>query len=275
VSLLKLINEFSARETVPIEVDEIVDYLRKLGIKDEVYFWDADIDTDVLKGTIVHWEYEVQGWTYKVADIYTARSLNSEEKRLVQAKELLHILDHRIDRVNTLEDVEALIEEMALPLSSINPEKDSDHAKSDRDAILHVLPVLFPMAARDLFLLPLKENKIDIDFITDLVALPKSVARFVMSDLWAAFHHTMMAELRAEIPIPDRVHTIDANQATIEVYSVPLEDDPYSFAKRVEERNRDAARPAKAFVIETRRERRTFSSSELAAYTPRNGLKSG
>lgn len=267
--LLKLINEFSMREIVPVEVDHIVDHLRTQGIKDEVYFWDAEIDTGVLKGTIIHWEYEVQGWTYRVADIYTPRSLSLEEKRLVQAKEILHILDHRVDRVDTIEEVEALIEQMVLPESSIDPEKDSDHARSDRDAILHVLPVLFPMAVRELFVGPLKDNKIDIDFIADRVALPKFVVRFVMSDLWAEYYQTMMAQLRAELPVPDRVHTIDANQSP----SVPLEDDPYTYAKRLEERSRDSARPISAFIIETRRERRTFSPSEIAAYTLRNPMR--
>jgi hypothetical protein len=238
-----------AKSIKPIEVDHIVDYLRTQGITDEVYFWDAEIDIEVLKGTLVHWEYQMEGWTYRAADIYTARSLSLEEKRLVQAKEILHILDHRIDRVNTLEDVEALIEEMVLPESSIDPEKHSDHARSDRDAILHILPVLFPMAARDLFLHPFKENKIDIDFITGRVALPKYIVRFVMSDRWAAYYKTMMAELRAELPIPDRVHTIDANQSTIEVYSVPLEDDPFAFARRLEERSRhETTKPVSALL---------------------------
>ncbi len=274
-SLLKLINEFSAREIVPIEVDDIIAYLRAWGIKDEIYFFDADIDTDVLRGTIVHWEYQAKGWTYKVADIYTARTLSPEEKRLVQAKELLHILDHRIDRVNTPEEVEALIENMALPLSEIDWKTDGGHARSDHRTVLYALPVLFPMAARGLFLPKLKENKIDISFIAELVALSKSVVAFVMSDLWAEVYPGMIAALASELPIPDRVHIIGVNQTTIEVHSVPLEDDPYTYAKRLEERNRDVSPPVSAFIIETRRERRTFSPSELMAYTQRNPLKRG
>jgi hypothetical protein len=274
-SLLKLINEFSAREILPVEVDDIVAYLRARGIKDEIYFFDADIDTDVLKGTIVHWEYQAEGWTYKVADIYTARTLTPEEKRMVQAKELLHILDHRVDRANTLEEVEILIKQMALPPSEIDWKTDSDHTRSDRSGILYALPVLFPMAVRDLFLPKLKEDKIDIDFIADIVALPKSAVGFVMSDLWAAVHPRIMAKLASELPIPDRVHAIDANQVTIEVYSVPLDDDPYTYAKRLEERSRDAPSPISAFIIETRRERRIFSRSELMAYTQRSPLKHG
>jgi hypothetical protein len=274
-TLLKLIDEFSAREVVPIEVDAIVDYLRSHGIKDEIYFFDADLDTEVLRGSIVHWEYQMQGWTYKAADIYTAKTLSPEEKRVVQAKELLHILDHRIDRANTLDEVEALIKKMALPIAEIDWKNDGDHARSDRTAILYALPVLFPMAARDLFLPLYRAKKIDDVGIANLLALPKSVVAFVMSDLWLELHGSMMAALRAELPVPDRVHTFNASQEPMEVHSVPLEDDPYSYAKRLEERNRDGARPISSLIIETRRERRAFSASELAAYTPRNPLKLG
>ena len=267
-SLLKLINEFSAREVVPIEVDHIEEYLRATGIKDEIYFWDEE--TNFLKGTIVHWEYVTQGWTRKVVDIYTEKSLPPEEKRLVQAKELLHILDSRIDRASTLEDVERLTEEMAAHPS----EQNGYHTNSDREAVLLVLPVVFPMAVRALFLPLLQRNLINIDWIADKVALPKTVVSFVMLDeRWPPVHESMMAALKARLPTPDRVHTIDSNQATMEVYSVPLEDDPYYYAKRIEERLRGTPRAVSAFIIETIRGKRTFSASELAAYTPWSKLE--
>jgi hypothetical protein len=272
-TLLKLIDEFSAREVVPIEVDEIADYLRSLGIKDKIFFFDADLDIDVLRGSLVHWEYQMEGWTYKVADIYTAKTLSPEEKRVVQAKELLHILDHRVDRASTPDEVDALIKKMALPIAEIDWKNDGHHAQSDRSAILYALPVLFPKATRDLFLPLYKANKIDDVTIAKLLALPKSIVAFVMSDMWVGLHDGMMAALRAELPVPDRVYTFNADKEPLEVHSVPLEDDPYSYAKRLEEKNRDGARPISSLMIETRRERRTFSASELAAYTPRSSLR--
>ncbi len=267
-SLLKLINEFSAREVVPIEVDHVEDYLRSTGIKDEIYFWDEE--ANFLKGTIVHWEYVTQGWTRKVVDIYTEKSLTPEEKRLVQAKELLHILDSRSDRASTLEDVERLTEEIAAHPS----EQDGYHTNLDREAIFFALAVLFPMEVRAVLLPPLQRNIIDIDWIADKVVLPKAVVRFVMLDpRWPPMHEARMAGLKTRIPKPDRVHTIDSNQATMEVYSVPPEDDPYYYAKRIEEQLRGTPRAVSAFIIETTRGRRTFSASELAAYTPWSKLK--
>jgi hypothetical protein len=94
-----------------------------------------------------------------------------------------------------------------------------------------------------------------------------------MSERWAEFYQAMMADLRAELPHPDRVYTIGADQSTIETHSVPIEDDPYSYAKRLEERCRGSAPQISQFVVETRRERRAFLPSEIAAHTPRNPLK--
>jgi hypothetical protein len=93
VRLLKVINEFSARTVAPVEVEDIVAFIRRLGLKDEIYFFDDDkLNPGILWGTIVHWEYPLEGWTIRAADIYVAGSLTPEEKRMVQAKELLHIL---------------------------------------------------------------------------------------------------------------------------------------------------------------------------------------
>jgi len=276
--ILKLINEFTVREIAPVEIEDIVNYLRAQGIKDEVYFWDADMDTAVLRGAIVHWEYQVNGWTYKVADIYTARTLSAEEKRLVQAKELLHILDPRIDRASTPDEVEELIKRMALRASEVDwKDAEAGHARSDVNGILYALPVLFPNAMRDLFLAPLASGKIDIDRIAEITALPKGYVKFVMDDLWGAIYPGLLAHLASLRPVPDRIHTFDAASSPLDVISVPLEEDPYVYAKRVEEHSRGTKKPIAAVVVETARGSRAFSAVELTAYTqwnPYGGRKS-
>jgi hypothetical protein len=273
MSVLKLINEFAKRETVPVEIDDIVDFIRGLGIADEIYFWDADFNTNVVQAALHHWEYTREGWTVRVADIYTAQSLTPAEKRVAQAKELLHILDLRFDRVNTPEDVDALIDKIVIPPAYSDPVADGDHVLSDRIAILHVIAALLPMATRELLLPHLHENKITLDEIADLVAVPKPYVVVAMNDTWLSTYRSIISLLERYERVPDRVFTLDANQAMIEVHSVPLETDPYSYAKRLEEKNRDMIRPIEAFVIETRRGRRTISSAELAAYVPLNGRK--
>lgn len=271
--LLKIINEFSARTVLPVEVDHVVDAIRELGLKDEVYFFDDDkINTNVLRGAITHWEYPMEGWTVRVADIYTAGSLSLEEKRFVQAKELLHLLDHRSDRANTAEEVETLINRMILPPELVDFEADGAHAQSDRFAVLYTLPVLFPLAAREVLLPQYEAGKISLEEIAELVALPKSYVEPVMQPHWAALVARMTEHLMRRSLIPDRITTLDSDQKPIEVISVPLEFDPYVYAKRLEEKIRGRGKPVSAFAIETLAGRRVFTSEELIAYVPRTGL---
>jgi hypothetical protein len=150
-----------------------------------------------------------------------------------------------------------------------------NHVMSDRIAILHAVAVLLPLATRNLLLPKLHDGKITLDEIAELVALPRPCVTVAMGDNWGATHRSMISLLERFERTPDRVFTLDDNQSTIEVYSVPLEVDPYSYAKRLEEQDRGRARRAAAFVVQTRRGRRTFSPSELADYVPRNGFRSG
>ena len=71
VDVIKL---FATRETVPVDVDEVVTAFRENGVKDEVYFWGVDIDPTALRGTINYWEYPASedGPTRYCADIYYA-----------------------------------------------------------------------------------------------------------------------------------------------------------------------------------------------------------
>jgi hypothetical protein len=66
--------------------------------------------------------------------------------------------------------------------------------------------------------------------------------------------------------LPDKVSTLNADHSLIEVYSVPFGDDPYLYARRLNEQNKDhRTRSIGAFLIESQGERRTISGSEIAS----------
>jgi hypothetical protein len=125
------------------------------------------------------------------------------------------------------------------------------------------------MATRNLLMAPYKEGKISLAFIADLVELPLFYVSLVMSDHWTRVHHNMIRPRR--IAGPDRVSTLKADHSTIEVHSVPIGTDPYSYAKHLAERTRDSTKSASAFLIESGGQRRTLSASELEVYAPRTG----
>jgi DNA-binding transcriptional ArsR family regulator len=159
---------------------------------------------------------------------------------------------------------------MVLPPALIDPATDGEHAQSDRLAILFALPVLFPMETRELLMSRLREKKMSLQDIADLVALPLPYVAFVVSDQWPTTFRQLTDILKRRAVVPDRVFTLDGSQRTMEVHSVPLESDPYMYAKRLEERDRAKPTRASAFVVETLHGRRIFKPSELVAYVPRN-----
>lgn len=275
MSVIKLIGDFSIREHAPVEVNDIVDYVAKIGATDEIYFFDANIKTSVLKGIIKQWEYPLSDApdapVRRVAEIYTASSLPPDEKRLIECKELLHVMEPEHFRVNTYKAVDDLVKKIILPPELIDPFSDGVHANSDRAAMYHALAVLFPLAVRDLFMPPFKDDKIDLAYIADIVHLPLYYVNMVMSDHWAIIHGMMLRRRQ-----PDRVATLNGDDSPIEVHSVPLGDDPYTYAKRMNERlERNGSPVVPAFAIESHGEKRKVSAGELAAYEPRNGLKPG
>ena len=186
---------FGLIEDAPVQVDLVVDHLRSLGVADEIYFFDVAIDTLMFKGKIDHWKYPLseKGPERRVADINTANSLSADWKRLVQCKELLHVIDADHFRVHTFEAAEALINDIVVPVDIEHEHAfEAVYANSDRWGIYHAVAVLFPFAMRNLLLEPYKADKIDLDYIANLVDLPQYWVAKVMSDEWIDIHHRMV-----------------------------------------------------------------------------------
>jgi hypothetical protein len=194
VKINDLIRQFSTRTILPVQVEDVAAALVAAGIADEIYyFWNIEMDTGVLKGAITHWEYPAgDGKTKRVVDIETARSLPLPEKRLVQCKELLHVLDPATFQVNTREAAFGLVQKIIIPPEFQDPFTDGHLANSDRVAILHALAVLFPFACRELLMKPLAEGKLSLQQIAEFADLPVEYAAVVMSETWPTVHQMMI-----------------------------------------------------------------------------------
>lgn len=178
-----------------------MDVLQSWGLKDDVYFFKTDADTDVIKGLITHWEAPWDdGSNRRFADIATARNLSNQERRLIECKELLHVLDADWALVNRRKSIADLIEKIVVPPEYQDPFGDGmDHANSDRIAMLHAVAVLFPWATRKI-LLP-KVSKIGIQRIADeIVDLPAKFVATVMSEQWGTIYRMMTAQI---VPVRD------------------------------------------------------------------------
>jgi len=136
VSIKDTIEHFSKRETAPIELDAVVEQLRSIGVTEEIYYWTCDIDSDILRARLTHWDWpDNDGTKHLVVDIEYSKHLPIEWQRLVVCKELLHILDADSVRVSTPAAIHHLINRIVLPPDLSEPAKDGTRMTSGHGAL--------------------------------------------------------------------------------------------------------------------------------------------
>lgn len=191
----ELIREFDTREDVPIEVDDVVDFLKANNIKDEINFVGVDINTEVLRGSIHH--FVVPGLGYgeptHCADIFYSQGQSGDWQRLVCCKELLHLLDPDAQKVKSKADFLKQIEKIILPAEFQDPVADGAKVWSDRLATYFAVAVLFPWAARELLIEQVKDGKLTIEDVARLVDIPERYVALVFSEDWVTLHKLMIA----------------------------------------------------------------------------------
>lgn len=184
-----VIKQFAAREIVPIDVQDDVVPIVNNSDKCELYFWPMDMDENIMRGNIVHWDYpNGDGIIQNCIDIHFCKSLSVDWQRLVCCKELVHLCDPIEVRVMTHGGLDKLIEKIVLPpeMTSIS---DGGSVLNDRVAIAHALAILFPWTCRQLMMTPFKEGLITIDQIAEMVDIPMEYAALVMDDGWHQIYH--------------------------------------------------------------------------------------
>lgn len=196
MSCADLIKEFSTRTTVPVELDDVVEAIKKRGVKDEIYYFMESFDETILAGALVEEDIpDGEGGYKRVASINVAKSRPAEDKRLVACKELLHLLDPEDMRINTEEEFEKLISRMGLPPElQIDVNADGRKTFMDRVGLYKALAVLFPYAARELFLPKFKENPDCYTDIAQVVDIPARFVFLVMQDAWPKLHELLIQE---------------------------------------------------------------------------------
>jgi Zn-dependent peptidase ImmA (M78 family) len=194
--VLKLVSCFADREDPPIDVDEVVTYLREHGVKDEINFVAADLNTEILRGHIFHFVIPQAMYRDPIfcADIYYAKSQTKDWQRLVCCKELLHILDPEEQRVKNKEELRRQFERIVLPAEFQDPIKDGEKVTSDRVATYLAVAVLFPWATRELFRPSFQAGKLTLEDIARAVDIPVRYVALVMHDRWERFV-SLMKEL--------------------------------------------------------------------------------
>jgi hypothetical protein len=190
-----LIRAFDTREKLPVDVNDVVAYLKAQQIKDEVNFIGVDINTEVMRGAIHH--FVIPGSAYRepilCADIYYDKNQGSDWRRLVSCKELLHLLDPDSQKVKSKKDFIRQVEKIVLPTEFQDTISDGAKVVSDRVATYLAVAVLFPLSSRAILMPAFKAEKLTTEDIAIIAEIPERYVALVMSDEWEAAHQIMIA----------------------------------------------------------------------------------
>ena len=189
-----LIEHFSGREIAPIEIDAVIEHMRSIGVKEEIYYWTADIDPGILQGEMAHWSYpDNNGDSHPVVDITVSKHLSIESQRLVTCKELIHILDAEAARVREADAIRHLIERIVLPPDFLELKKDGIGAINDKLAIYQAVAILFPFAMRQLLKSKVEEGLISAKDIANIISIPERFVLIVLNDAWDRFYQALLS----------------------------------------------------------------------------------
>jgi hypothetical protein len=186
LSVSRLIRAFSTRTVIPVPTDDVLQVLKDWGVRDEIWFHEDDMDTGIIKGQVVEWEAEGENGKVELfAHISTARGLSTAEKRLIQCKELLHLLDPEGARVSDPEAIWNLIKEIVATPDEGDPYGDeTGRGDADRRTIWGALAILFPWQVREALMPGFRLGVITVSIIAERIDLPENHVALIMSDQW-------------------------------------------------------------------------------------------
>lgn len=144
-----VLDHFSKTTELPVEIDEIVNFLIASGIQDEVFLFPVEADPTKLRGAIRQFRYHKlpYGDPISVTHIVYTTLVPLEWQRIICAKELVHVFDREVEKTETSEEVAQLLDKLVGPLSTEDYGFADLQAAVDRLALYQCLPLLLPTAA--------------------------------------------------------------------------------------------------------------------------------
>lgn len=189
-----LLKHFSAQTTLPVDVNDVLKFLRENGNDDEIEFIGVDLNPDVLQGQIeIFYVRPVPyGDPVKYVNIYYDRQAGIDAQRFICCKELLHVLDPNGAVTNSSKGVEELAEQMGLTPEMYDFVSGGSDANVDRLAEFRAAAILFPLAVRQPLIDAHREGKMSIDDIARLTDIPRKYVGFVMNAGWTKVHEILL-----------------------------------------------------------------------------------
>ncbi len=187
-----LIRFFETFTSLHIQIKDVLAEVRRGSPHQSIEFYENnDEKADVLRGFLVQ-EWVKRGWDIEehlVSYIVYNGNMDINWKRLVACKELIHILDPEYAVTKTREDLQSLVDRMAVPmdLQGINGQE-----LGDRVAEFQALAVLFPRAARNALMPKYIDKSLAASEIAKLAGIPERYIAYLMSERWVEMYDQLL-----------------------------------------------------------------------------------
>lgn len=194
MSLQRVVEAFAGSADLPIEIPEIRDEIVRLGFQDRIIFSGQDADPGKCRG--VFYQFTVRDGVYADPILTTLIVFNSRLsvpwQRVVCCKEMIHLMDRRIEQTRTSEQVQGLLDKLLGPLSTEDYGIADLMASHDRLALYQALPILFPDAARTAALAEVAMQRKSVADIAEWAVMPAVLVRMVMDENWPVLRNDIM-----------------------------------------------------------------------------------
>lgn len=182
----KLVEHFAKIDKLPIEIADIQQAIIKLGFQDEIIIDGRPAEEGHIRG--VFYQYTRHDAVYAPPVLCTIVGYNTNLsvpwQRMACGKELMHIFDDDIERTETLEELEGLVEKLLGPMSTDDIGVADLMAMKDRLALYQSLPLFFPKASRDVALQLLSAGQTTQEKIEKRVNLPPHYCGLILQESW-------------------------------------------------------------------------------------------
>ena len=187
--LVELFEHFDSYTKLPIKIDDIASQLVDQGCQDAITFHLVDIRNDIVRG-LLH-RYTVRPVVYGDPEYHSviciAKDLSYEWKRVVAAKELLHMVDTDSFTAQSQEAVEGLLSNFAFPREM---QENTNSFLNDRTHVILALGILVPLNCREIMRDLIRNGILTLEAAAGIARIP---TRFIEPILNPEFEEMLKA----------------------------------------------------------------------------------
>jgi hypothetical protein len=174
---------FACTTKLPVKLESVKDHILETGIVSKIIRVPVTLDHYILQGGYqLYRDLSPYASNEKVARIAYPREATEGVQRLVQVKEMLHVLDPHEATSPTKEKVSQLIDDLSVQSAS---KSVGLPATVDRNGLLHALCILAPRDAFDDLRIAYKAEKVTVDQVARWAKIPRGYAAVALTDEWA------------------------------------------------------------------------------------------